>query len=194
MKEEVYEADISNQIENPWNKETILAIISRDKSFRFTIKLNGEYKLSIKDEFCHNIPKDKPNYHEFQKERNANSIVITIIHAYMIHKIAALNSKMQGTLIVCPDARPKEKVEKYFYRACRHFGSGVETRIKLTFRKSCKIEGILIKALRSMANQTARKTLRKKLNPNYSITKEDLRELQGFIRSNYQKRKFNEKN
>ncbi len=48
MKEEVYEADISNQIENPWNKETILAIISRDKSFRFTIKLNGEYKLSIK--------------------------------------------------------------------------------------------------------------------------------------------------
>lgn len=191
MQENVYEADISNQIENPWNKETILAIISRDKSFRFTIRLNGEYKLGIKEEFCHNIPKDRSKYHEFQKERNANSIVITIIHAYLIHKIAVLNQNMSGTLIVCPDARPKEKVEKYFYRACRHFGSGVEMRIKLTFRKSCKINGDLIKAPRSMANQTARKTLRRKLNPNYSITKEDARELKGFIRSNYQKIKLN---
>ncbi|MBU2638059.1 MAG: hypothetical protein KJ955_03740 [Nanoarchaeota archaeon] len=186
----VYEADISNQIENPWNKETILAIISRDRAFRFTIKLNGEDKMSLKNEFCHNIPKGTP-YHEFHKERNANSIVITIIHAYLIHKIAALNPEMEGTLIVCPDARPKEKVEKYFYRACRHFGSGIEKRIKVSFRKSCKKDGLLVKAPRSMANQTARRTLRKKLNPNYSVTKEDIRELKGFIRSNYQKMKFN---
>ncbi|MDI6738145.1 MAG: hypothetical protein QME12_06570 [Nanoarchaeota archaeon] len=191
MRENVYEADISNQIENPWNKETILAVISRDKSFRFTIKVNGEYKISIRDEFCHSLPAGKENYHKFHRERNANSIVITIIHAYLIHKITVLNPNMSGALIVCPDARPKEKVEKYFYRACRHFCSGAEKRIRITFRKSCKIGGILVRTPRSMANQAARKTLRKKINPNYSITKEDIRELKGFIRSNYQKMRFN---
>ncbi|MFH1637614.1 MAG: hypothetical protein ABIB71_04290 [Candidatus Woesearchaeota archaeon] len=185
---EPYEVDISNQISNPWDEDTVIAMVKG--GFKFSIKIKTEIKLRLKEEFYHDIPKRLEEKHLFKTEKNANNIVSSLIHAYLIHKLVVLNPTIGGDVKVCPDTRPVTKIEKYFTRACTYFDSDVKERVRLKFRKGKKVKGKLEAAPRSKANRTALKVMRNKKARSYHLSQEDLRELQGFIRSLYHKQKF----
>ena len=190
MSDKLYEVDMSNQLDNPWNDDSVLSIIGVvNDDTKSSLRISSKYKLKIKQEFCHDIPTGKKNYkkEDYDKERNANRVVLSIMHAYMIYKLILLNPQIRGEVKACPENNKREKVEKYFTIACNNFNSNLRDRVLLKFRESKRIEGQLIRAPRSKAHRTALNTLRDRKSRCHRISESDFEELKSFIKSLYHK-------
>lgn len=186
-----YEIDMANQLDNPWDDDSVLSIVGvAEDNLKSSLRISSRHKLKIKQEFCHDIPRGKKGYRrkDYDKQRNANRNVISIAHAYLIHKLVLLNPQVNGVIKVCPENSKEEKVESAFTTACNNFNTHLNDRVTLKFRKSKKINGLLVKTQKSEAHRTALKTLRNKTG--YKITEDDFKELRGFIKSLYHKQEI----
>ena len=82
--------DIANQINNPWDKDSVLALTGQN--IKFGIKIIKEDKQQLHKSF---ISGDKSHDRK----------VIAMIHAFLIFKCLDLNKDKITSVDICPDCR-----------------------------------------------------------------------------------------
>ncbi len=159
------EVDMSNQINNSWNKDSSLALKKGGKGF--SVKIRTEDKKSLKRKFVWDEDSDKNKKH--------NQRVIVIIYCFMLYKLIK-NSKGLGDHVkICNDAGPRWSVNKYLNSIFRYYNEPpIGEKIKLRFRRDGDPE--------SFAHSLARKVMRGRKKEDYLITKNDVKELEDIIR------------
>ena len=161
----MHEIDISNQINNSWNKDTVIAMVNNISPF--SIKLRSDIKSKIKANF---ISGDKSH----------DSNIILFVYAYMLCKCLILKSVHE--VIICRDHRPTDKVYRYIQKISPQLGVDIVSRTRISFRKSKIVNGKKIKTPESKADRHARAVFQNKKRADYVITSTDYEKLEELIK------------
>ncbi len=145
------QVDISNQINNSWNKHSVMALVG--KGIKFAVKINSSDKRKIRKRFRKTIT-----------ERD----IACWIHAFLIF-VCWRENKIVSRLEICPDCRPTEKVYTYLQRIASVYGYK-------DFSISVKISFSTIKQS-SPAHALAKKAYKHNKKVTYSVTDEDINEI-----------------
>lgn len=106
--------DIANQIDNDWNRDTILAFVNEQKDSQYTIRFKNQDKSSLKKKFINPV--------ETKSTRRHNAKVVNLMFGYMIFKII-LEMKIPLTrVLICPDHRPTKEVHHYIQKISNFLG------------------------------------------------------------------------
>lgn len=106
--------DIAGQIDNPWERDSILALVNKSKNICCTIRLKNSDKIKLKKEFI--------NSDGTQSAKRHNKKVINLIFAYIIFKVLDDNKNLIDELYICPDHRPSKEVHHYLQKVSYHLG------------------------------------------------------------------------
>jgi hypothetical protein len=153
---DIVDIDLSNQIHNKWNKDTVIAAVS--EKYHYSLKIRGQTKNGLKRHFIHeDIDK---------KTHKRNRRIIAIIYSYLVFKLL---SKTKGHKIefirICPDHKPPEEVYKYLQK------------IFSLMRYPCPKIKFFKGPGRSPAHKYAITVFRGRIKPNYIIESQDKEEL-----------------
>jgi len=164
-KEEFAEIDMSNQIDNTWNKDSVLAI--RKKEAKYTIKIKTEDKKALKKEFIWEADSKQSLRH--------NRKIITIIYCYLLYKLIKNTNGFSSKVKICNDVGPKVLVNNYLTAICRYFEEEpLQNKIKIRFRKKGDNK--------STAHGAARKVFKGRKKEDYLIQNKDLEELRNILK------------
>lgn len=106
--------DLAGQIDNPWERDTVLALVNKSKNIYYAIRIRNSDKLKLKKEF---INKD-----ETQSSRKHNKKVINLIFAYLIFKVLNDKKDLISEVYICPDHRPSKEVHHYIQKLATYLG------------------------------------------------------------------------
>ena len=96
MENDWSEVDMSNQIENSWNKDSCLALRKNENGF--VIKIRTDAKKILKKRFIVES--------EDKSQKKHNRRVIVIIYCYMLYKLIKISNGFGKKVRVCNDAGP----------------------------------------------------------------------------------------
>lgn len=159
------EIDLSNQINNSWNKDSVLALKKSRKSL--AIKIRTSDKKGLKRKFIWET--------EDEKNKKHNQRVITIIYCFMLYKLIKKSGEYSKNIRICNDAGPRWAINKYLNAILRYFN---EKPIGEEFRLKFRREG----DLRSPAHNLAKKVMKGRRKEDFIITKKEIIELEDIIR------------
>ncbi len=160
--------DIRHQINNPWNKDSILLLA--DENFTFSLSILSSDKKDLKKEFINDPIKSK-------LDRKHNSRVIAAIHSFLIYRIIILNRTKINELKICRDANPKW-VYDYLQKLFSYFNYlQILNNLKFSFINK---DDDIIKS--NIAHKKARTINKKGLKYDYTLTKEDIKNLKDFLK------------
>lgn len=159
------EVDMSNQIDNKWNKDSCLALKKRNRGF--VVKIRTKDKKELRKKFIWEDGPEKNNKH--------NRRVIVIIYCFMLYKLIKTSGNLGNKIKICNDAGPRWSVNKYLNAILRYYKEPpLGVGVRLRFRMAGDPE--------SSAHNLARKTMRGRKKEDYLINKKDLKELEDIIR------------
>lgn len=145
------QVDISNQIDNSWNKHSVMALVG--KGIKFAVKINSSDKRKIRKSF-----------RKTMTERD----IACWIHAFLIF-VCWRKNKAVNKLEICPDCRPTAKVYDYIQKIAKACGSpDFNSIVAMTFST--------IKQS-SPAHTMAKKAFKHNKRVSYTITEADRNEL-----------------
>lgn len=98
--------DVSNQINNKWNKDTAIAAVS-EKS-KYSILIRGRIKNGIKTRYI----SDGID----RKSKRGDNSVVNIIYAYMIFRLVSMIKDDIRVVRICPDHRPIDEVYRHLQK------------------------------------------------------------------------------
>lgn len=162
--EEFY-IDTAGQIHNKWGAPTVLAIVSKNRKIRHSIRIDAAEKKSLKDVY---IRKEKT-----KKSQRHNNRIIALIFAYMIFRLVDLDYKKIKKIIICPDHRPVESVYRFLLQIASKYGHArLSEDIEIKFRNIAK---------KSVAHKHALSCYRKKVNLDIVLKKKEISEIKSLI-------------
>lgn len=145
------QVDISNQIDNSWNKHSVMALVG--KGIKFAVKINSSDKRKIRK--------------RFRKSMTEGDIACWM-HAFLIF-VCWRENKTVGKLEICPDCRPTAKVYDYIQKIAKVSGyPDFNSIVAMTFST--------IKQS-SPAHALAKKAFKHNKRVSYTITEADRNEL-----------------
>jgi hypothetical protein len=163
MFEDIWaEVDMSNQIDNSWNKDSCIALKSGKSGFVVRIKSEDKKLLRKKFIFVDSVGKKK-----------INRRVIVMIYCFMLYKVLKISGCARAKL--CNDAGPRWAVLKYLDFVLKHYGEppiGKFARIKFRMPGD---QG-------SLAHPLARKAMKGRRKEDYLINKSDIAQLGKIIK------------
>ena len=106
--------DMSNQVDNDWDRDTILAFANKSKNQEYAIRLKNRDKSKIKKKFIY--------LKETESARKHNKKVINLIFAYLIFKILSESKGEKEKVYICPDHRPTREVHHYIQKLSKFNG------------------------------------------------------------------------
>ncbi len=161
--------DIANQIQNSWNKDSVMALVGSNVSF--ALKIRADLKKEIKEEFISN-------------QRPHDTKVVALVHAYLIFKCLQINKdKHIKKVKFCRDCRPDHLISNYLQKIASVEGWPTITQdINIAPRLPTKIklsDGTIkkIPAKESKAHKLANECLKNRIKENYLINKTDIENL-----------------
>ncbi len=129
MNEAYAEVDISEQIDNKWSKDTVLAI--RFKGTSYSIKIKNKSKNDLKSKFIKEV-KDKKD----KKNRRYNRQVIVITYCFLLYHLLKISNKLSKEVSICNDVSPTWAVIKYLDAICKRNKEQLMTqKFKLSFKR-----------------------------------------------------------
>lgn len=162
---EINHMDISNQIDNAWERDTILSFVNKSEKINYSIRLRNSDKSKLKKNFI--------NPSKTQSAKRHNRKVVNLIFAYMIFKILEEKSSM-GYVYICPDHRPSKEVHHYIQKISYLLGYPTLTKdVNLKFMNRDKYD--INK--KTPADKLAKKIFRGKAKANSIIDCEKLKEI-----------------
>ena len=165
MEENWAEVDMSNQIDNSWNKDSCLAF--RKDNNGYTVKIKSDDKKELRNKFIWTG--------EDERNKKHNRRVIVIIYCFVLYKLLKLAEQNTSKVRLCNDAGPKWAVHKYLNAIYRYYNEPpIGELIHLRFKKA---EG-----KRSSAHNLARKVMKGRRKADYLIPKTDIKELEDIRR------------
>lgn len=121
MGEDFAEIDISNQLDNSWNKDSVLAI--KMGKIGFSIKIRDFHKKVIRKKF---ILDDS-----YKDYRRNNRRVTVILHSLLLYKLLKeLPSEAFEVVKICNDVGPFVNLNKYYSKVCKYYCLTPSTKIK----------------------------------------------------------------
>jgi len=161
--------DIANQINNPWTKDSFMALVSAD--LKYAIVIPSAIKKKIKRKF-------------FDNDRMHNHKVIAIMHAYLIFKCLIANKAKIKKVIICNDCPPYLLVYKYLLKIASHCGWKTLTEdVNITPRKNIKKDGKKLRKGQSKAHKYANKVRKGIFKADYVINTDDYETIRNVIRT-----------
>jgi len=155
--------DLANQIDNPWERDTILSLVNKSKSINYSIRFKNVDKSKIRKKFI--------NLDETQSSRRHNKKVINLVFAYLIFKVLNTKRDLVNYVFICPDHRPSKEVHHYIQKLSHYFGySDITRKINIKFfnRRKHNIEK------KTPAHKLAGKILKGKRKANLAVNFEEL--------------------
>ena len=110
VEKEIGHIDLSPQINNPWSKDSVLAL-KKGKTW-FAVKIRGKDKQEFKKLFIKSSKKTKAC-------RKNNQRVIVIIYSYMLYYLLRISNNVCDKIKVCNDAGPGKYVNHYLTIVCK---------------------------------------------------------------------------
>lgn len=104
--------DLTGQIDNPWERDSILTFANKVKKYFYPIRLRNKDKFLLKKKFINELKTRSSARH--------NKKVINFIFAYKIFKL--LNKIEFKNILICPDHRPSKEVHHYIQKLSYNFG------------------------------------------------------------------------
>ncbi|MFH1642415.1 MAG: hypothetical protein ABIC04_05965 [Nanoarchaeota archaeon] len=118
--------DMANQIDNKWERDTILSFVNEQKRNNYSLRLRNKDKSTIKKRFINVLQTESTKRH--------NKKVVNLIFGYMIFKIIRDMKIPITKVIVCPDHRPTKEVHHYIQKIANYCGKpNLLQEVKITF-------------------------------------------------------------
>ena len=129
INEEFAEIDLSEQIDNPWTKDTAIAIIKGKTSF--SVKINAKDKNDLKKFFR------KSGKTRNIKRHNRRGVVI--IYSFLLYHLLKISNGLSDKIKVCNDMGHSRGVNEYLTKICRYYREfPIQEKINLSFKKRKK--------------------------------------------------------
>mgnify|MGYP001588453966 CR=1 FL=1 len=173
-----YHVDISNQIENKWNRDSVLAIVKNE--MKYSIKIKSSQKEKLKKRFILKT--------ELRREKKQNKRVVAVIYCYLLYK-ALENFNEANPLLLCRDVRPEILIIQYLHKIANYFGNKEILKKEIKFRKKIEFQ-TNEKLPESIADKYARKVFQGKLNATKILNDGELEELTMIIQKMIVNRKI----
>lgn len=106
--------DIAGQIDNPWERDSVLALVNKSKNIYCTIRLKNSDKIKLKKNFINSDGTPSAKRH--------NKKIINLIFAYIIFKVLDNKKNLIDEVYICPDHRPSKEVHHYLQKLSYHLG------------------------------------------------------------------------
>lgn len=165
MKEDCAEIDLSEQINNPWSKDTSLAI--KKKRTYFSVKIKGKDKNYLKSKFIRNV--------KTRADRKHNQQVIVIIYCFLLYHLLKITEGLSREIKICNDVSPTWAVNKNLDAICMINKEILMThRFRLRFKK--KGDG------NSKAHHIAKDVAKGRIPANIIFKKQHIEILSGLIK------------
>lgn len=162
--------DLSEQIDNPWSKDSALAI-RKGKTF-YSIKIRGKDKNEFKKLFIKNS--------KTKADRKNNRRVVVIIYSFLLYHLLKISKGISLRVNVCNDVGPSDFVNMYLIRICNYYGvEPIQNTIKLDFKKR--------KKKKSKAHNIAKDISRGRIQATLELKKPHLDILTEIIKRNISK-------
>jgi len=161
--------DIANQINNPWTKDSFMALVGAD--LKYAIVMPSAIKKKIKRKF-------------FDSDRMHNHKVIAIMHAYLVFKCLETNRGKIKKVRICNDCPPYYLVDNYLQKIAARLGWNTLTEdLDLAPRKNVKKNGKKLREGRSKAHKYASKVHKGIFKKNYTVNSKDYETIAEIIRT-----------
>jgi len=158
--------DISNQIDNEWKRDSILAFVNEQKNYYYSVRLRNMEKSKLKKDFINPL--------ETEAARRHNKRVINLVFGYMIFKIIQEMSISITKILICPDHRPTKEVHHYIQKISSFLSRpNLTNDVDISFinRKIYEIDK------KTPAHRWAKKVLSGRKKANYIIDYKELHEM-----------------
>lgn len=160
-----WDVDLSNQINNSWNKDSV--IVARKDNVNFSVKIKTENKKKLRKLFIRDDGTKSGKMHDNK--------IVCLIYCCMLHKLIEISNGKIDKVLICRDIKPAPEVTKYISKICSYLKEEPLTnRVSIKFRKS--------NDSKSKAHHTANKIMKGRRNANYTFKDEDIAELEEMIR------------
>ncbi|MAG52343.1 MAG: hypothetical protein CMH62_00095 [Nanoarchaeota archaeon] len=114
LKEENH-MDLSNQIDNKWERDTILSFVNVSKKLNYSIRFRNMDKSKIRKKYI--------NTNGSKSGQRHNKKVVNLIFGYMIFKILEVKKEVLDKIYICPDHRPSKEVHHYIQKIASKFNN-----------------------------------------------------------------------
>ena len=119
MEDGYAHVDIANQINNSWNKDSVLAI--REGNVSFSVKIKTIDKKYLRKRF---VEEDRKKY------KRHNMQVATIIHAFLLFRLLDEFGEKFSRVKICNDSGSFSYFNKYYFKICKIIGRLPNVMIK----------------------------------------------------------------
>ncbi len=111
MEREYAEIDLSEQIDNSWNKDTAIAI--KQRGISYSVKIKSKDKNDMKNKFIKKVEKnlDKKN----------NRRVVVIIYCFILYHLLKLSNGLFNRVKICNDVSPSWAVNNYLMAIAKEY-------------------------------------------------------------------------
>lgn len=158
--------DIANQINNKWERDSILALVDEEKKIYYSIRFKNCDKSKIKNNYI--------NANKTQSAKRHNSKVVNLIFAYLIFKILEKNKERIKRVYICPDHRPSREVHHFIQKISYELGiHNLTQQININFAGK---DGFTIKK-KTPAHRLANKILKGKKKANDYVNFDELNKI-----------------
>jgi hypothetical protein len=169
------EVDISNQINNSWSKDTVLAIVQDHLKYSVLVEVPNKSKIK---QICNEVntkqrkKKAKENKREKKNRKRYTNRVVSVTHAFLLYKILINNKNALEKVKVCKDTIPMY-LDKYLQKIKNQMNTNRNLKhitIKYGLKKNNK------------AQKYAKDVASGDINPSYTLTRKDVEEIISFIK------------
>ncbi|MBR9703908.1 hypothetical protein GOV12_00725 [Candidatus Pacearchaeota archaeon] len=161
------EIDLSEQIDNPWSKDTALAIAKGN--INYSIKIIAKDKGDLKNIFY------KTGKSRINRRNNRKGVVI--IYSFLLYYLLRISNGLSNRVKICNDVRPTRSVNHYLTIICNfHKVSPIQREIKLDFKKR--------KKKKSKAHDVAKAVAHGRISANITLSKNHIEKLKHIIKIN----------
>jgi len=167
-QDEYANVDLSNQIDNPISKDTVLAMKFGNNLF-YSVKLCVDQKKFLLKKF---VP-------EGEKGKRKGEIIVIIYSFLLYHLIKGVGPRVNKYKL-CNDVRPIESVIRNLSIICKYYGEKPFQNQGYKIRKKDA-------SYKSPAHKIANNTSNGRIKENFSIREKDLEDLTKIINQIYGK-------
>ena len=160
------EIDMSNQINNSWSKNTVLAI--GQGRLRYSVMIDVNSKSQIKnfvDNNCKFEKKYKRNKNIEKKHKKYTNRCVSLCHAYLLHLVLYNNKEVVTNARVCRDSVPKF-LHNYLQNIAQHKKTGInKISVKFGLEKNNNVQ------------KYAKEVMQGNLKPDYILNSKDVQDI-----------------
>lgn len=126
MERDYAEIDLSEQIDNNWNKDTAIAI--KKGGEYYSVKIRAKDKNSLKNKFIKEVKRKIDNKN--------NRRVVVIIYCFILYHLFKISGNLAKKVKICNDVSPRWAINMYLNKICsKSKEPQITNKVEIKFRQ-----------------------------------------------------------